>query len=113
MPQNVGELMQCVYRSLAGCYADAVKILTALTGKQYTSINIVGGGCQDNYLNEMTAKAAGLPVYAGPVEGTALGNLMVQMIHDQVFMDLQDARDAIRRSFEIREINPEPADIKG
>lgn len=113
VPQNVGELMQCVYRSLAGCYADAVKILTALTGKQYTSINIVGGGCQDNYLNEMTAKAAGLPVYAGPVEGTALGNLMVQMIHDQVFMDLQDARDVIRRSFEIREINPEPADIKG
>lgn len=77
VPGTVGEVMQCVYRSLAKCYRDAIEDLSRLTGKRYTSINIVGGGCQDMYLNQMTANAVGLPVYAGPVEGTAIGNLKV------------------------------------
>ena len=106
VPQTVGEIMQCVYRSLAKCYRDAIGGLSALTGKTYTSINIVGGGCQDMYLNQMTANAAGLPVYAGPVEGTAIGNLIVQMIAGGEFDDLQTARNAIRNSFEIVEIKP-------
>ncbi|MDO4175182.1 MAG: FGGY-family carbohydrate kinase, partial [Eubacteriales bacterium] len=104
IPQTTGELMQCVYLSLSKCYAEAIQKLSGLTGKTYTSINIVGGGCQDMYLNEMTAKASGLPVYAGPIEGTALGNLMVQMIHTGEFTDLQEARNAVRASFDIREI---------
>ena len=101
VPKDTGELMQCVYRSLSKCYADAVGTLAELTGKTYTSINIVGGGCQDAYLNQMTAELSGLPVYAGPVEGTALGNLMVQMLHEAEFTDLQDARNVIRDSFQI------------
>lgn len=103
-PRSVGEVMQCVYRSLVRCYAEAIEDLSFLTGRRYTSINIVGGGCQDTYLNELTARATGLPVYAGPVEGTALGNLMVQMIAVGEFADLAAARDAIRTSFEIKEI---------
>ena len=106
VPQTVGEIMQCVYSSLALCYRDAIRSLEALTGKHYTSINIVGGGCQDGYLNQRTAQATGLPVYAGPVEGTAIGNLIVQMIHAGEFENLQAARDAIRASFEIKEVNP-------
>lgn len=102
VPQTTGELMQCVYLSLSKCYAEAIQKLSALTGKTYTSINIVGGGCQDHYLNAMTAKATGLPVYAGPIEGTALGNLMVQMIHAGEFKDLQEARAAITNSFDIK-----------
>lgn len=106
VPQTVGEIMQCVYSSLALCYRDAIRSLKALTGKHYTSINIVGGGCQDEYLNQRTAQATGLPVYAGPVEGTAIGNLIVQMIHAGEFENLQAARDAIRAGFEIKEVNP-------
>lgn len=106
VPESVGELMQCVYRSLAGCYKEAIAGLSELTGKTYTSINIVGGGCQDMYLNELTANATGLPVYAGPVEGTAIGNLIVQMIAGGEFSSLQQARDCIRDSFEIREVKP-------
>lgn len=98
--------MQCVYRSLTLCYKNAIAELSGLTGKDYTSINIVGGGCQDNYLNQMTSCITGLPVYAGPVEGTAIGNLIVQMMHDGTFGSLSEARDCIRRSFDIREINP-------
>ena len=104
VPETVGEIMQCVYLSLSRCYKEAILNLCKLTGKLYTSINIVGGGCQDMYLNEMTAKAIGLPVYAGPVEGTAIGNLIVQFIAAGEFSDLQEARDAIRGSFDIKEI---------
>ena len=101
-PKNIGEVMQCVYLSLSKCYADTIQTLSKLTGKTYTSINIVGGGCQDNYLNEMTARATGLPVYAGPIEGTALGNLLVQMMQAGEFENLQQARNAIKDSFHIR-----------
>lgn len=104
VPETVGEIMQCVYLSLSRCYKEAILNLCKLTGTIYTSINIVGGGCQDMYLNEMTAKAIGLPVYAGPVEGTAIGNLIVQFIAAGEFSDLQAARDAIRASFDIKEI---------
>ena len=104
VPQTVGQIMQCVYTSLALCYRDAIRSLEGLTGKHYTSINIVGGGCQDGYLNQRTAQATGLPVYAGPVEGTAIGNLIVQMMEAGEFENLQAARDAIRASFDIKEV---------
>ena len=106
VPETVGEIMQCVYTSLSLCYKNAIESLQKLTGKTYTSINIVGGGCQDNYLNTRTAKATGLPVYAGPVEGTAIGNLLVQMIAGGQWSTLQQARDAIAESFAIRCIQP-------
>ena len=106
VPETVGQIMQCVYTSLSLCYRDAIRALEGLTGKYYTSINIVGGGCQDGYLNRRTAQATGLTVYAGPVEGTAIGNLLVQMIEAKEFEKLQAARNAIRESFEIKEVNP-------
>ena len=106
VPDTIGEIMQCVYTSLSICYRDAVADLEKLTGKKYTSINIVGGGCQDGYLNQRTAEATGLTVYAGPIEGTAIGNLIVQMIEAGEYENLQAARDAIRASFEIKEVNP-------
>ncbi len=104
IPETVGQIMQCVYTSLSACYRDAIRGLEGITGKKYTSINIVGGGCQDCYLNQRTAQATGLTVYAGPVEGTAIGNLIVQMIAGGDLADLPSARDAIRRSFEIKEV---------
>ena len=107
VPETVGQIMQCVYTSLSVCYRDAIKALEGLTGKKYTSINIVGGGCQDGYLNRRTAQATGLTVFAGPVEGTAIGNLLVQMIAGGDLSDLAAARSAIRRSFEIKEVLPQ------
>ena len=107
VPQTVGQLMQCVYRSLTLCYKNAIAGLSELTGKRYTAIHIVGGGCQDNYLNQMTATVTGLPVWAGPVEGTAIGNLVIQMIHGGEFADLAAARKSIRESFDIKEVLPQ------
>lgn len=102
IPATIGELISCVYQSLATCYAESISEMASLTGRTYTSINIVGGGCQDGYLNELTTHACGIPVFAGPVEGTSLGNLAVQMIADEAFPDLQSVRDAIATSFDVR-----------
>ncbi|MGN0847122.1 MAG: rhamnulokinase family protein [Kiritimatiellia bacterium] len=98
-PTTVGELMQCVYKSLAKCYADAIANLSSLTGRAYTSVNIVGGGSKDGYLNALTAAATGLEVFAGPTEGTAIGNLIIQFIASGEFADLAEARASIRTSF--------------
>ena len=106
VPETTGEVMQAVYNSLSQDYRRAVESLQKLTGKTYTALHIVGGGSQDMYLNQMTADAAGLPVYAGPTEGTALGNLIVQMITAGEIESLQKARNIIGRSFEIREVMP-------
>ena len=99
VPESIGEIMQCVYLSLSRCYAREIESLQKLTGKRYTSINIVGGGCQDTYLNECTARATGLTVFAGPIEGTAIGNLIVQMVTAGEFTDLAQARASVRSSF--------------
>ena len=96
-PVTIGELMKCVYVSLADCYAKQIAKLSELTGKTYTSLNIVGGGCQDRFLNALTADATGLEVFTGPIEGTAIGNLIVQMITAGEFKDLAEARAAIER----------------
>ncbi|RKM59746.1 rhamnulokinase [Butyrivibrio sp. CB08] len=105
VPESVGEIMQCVYSGLSKCYADTIKEIEDITGKKITGINIIGGGCQDNYLNELTAKATGLPVFAGPIEGTAIGNLVIQMITGGLFEDLQTARNCIFESFDIKTFN--------
>lgn len=93
-------LLRCVNRSLAKCYAEAIGTMARATGKTFTSINIVGGGSQNRALNQWTADAAGLPVYAGPAEGTALGNAAAQWIALGEMKDLADARARIARDFE-------------
>ena len=106
VPETIGQVMRTIYCSMGKCYADAVKGLHELTGNTYTSVNIVGGGCQDWYLNQTTADACGLPVFAGPIEGTSIGNLIVQMITAGEFATLQQARDCVARSFDVQEISP-------
>jgi rhamnulokinase len=102
LPARTGEVMAVIYNSLSDDYRRTVKTLEKLTGNKYTSINIVGGGSQDMYLNQRTAQATGLPVFAGPTEGTALGNLIVQFICSGEYKNLQEARDAIKKSFDIK-----------
>jgi rhamnulokinase len=101
----IDELLCCVYHSLAECYASLIKDLSNMSGVKYDSINIFGGGSQDNYLNYLTAKHCGIKVLAGPTEATSLGNLLSLMIADGVFTSVSDARQAIRNSFEIKIIN--------
>ena len=105
VPETIFEVAQCVYLSLAKTYADTVEGIEKVLGKTFDSISIIGGGCQDGYLNELTAKATGKTVFAGPIEATALGNILAQMMSQGVFETVDDARDAIRNSFEIKKVN--------
>ncbi|MCL1786603.1 MAG: rhamnulokinase [Defluviitaleaceae bacterium] len=103
VPETVGELALCVYQSLAHSYALAVQELEALTGRRFSKICIVGGGSQNAYLNQLTARACKRPVSAGPTEGTAAGNILVQMIADGQVANVAEARRIVRRSFPIKE----------
>ena len=103
-PQSLGDLARCIFRSLAFSYAQTKESLHDLTGTNYDCVNIIGGGSQNDYLNLLTSEACGLPVFAGPTEGTALGNITSQMIASGVLPDLEAARKIIRNSFGIREI---------
>lgn len=105
-PKTPGEIARVIYRSLAQCYRRAAGELEQLAGYTFEAVNIVGGGSNAAYLNQLTADATGKPVYAGPGEGTAIGNLAVQMMAGQELSSLQEARKCIYRSFEIKEYQP-------
>ncbi|MEG0370047.1 MAG: rhamnulokinase family protein, partial [Hungatella sp.] len=102
VPQTPGEISAVIYNSLAQCYGETVRELEEATGKHYKQIHIVGGGANADYLNQLTAQHTGLPVYAGPTEATAIGNLVAQMIGAGEFQDLEEARTAIFHSFSIQ-----------
>ena len=99
VPQTLSEIMACVYHSLAKSYANTVKEIEEITQKTYSRIHIVGGGSQDEYLNHLTAKYSNKPVYTGPIEATAIGNLMVQMLRNKEFSGLEEARKVVAHSF--------------
>ena len=102
VPETVGEIAAVIYNSLAKCYGDTIEEIEALTGKKYTTIYVVGGGANAGYLNELTAKYTGKKVSAGPSEATAIGNIVVQMLHDGVFKDLPEARTCVGKSFDVK-----------
>ena len=102
VPETVGEISSVIYNSLAKCYADTVDEIEAITGNKYDRIYVVGGGSNAEYLNQLTAKYTGRRVSAGPSEATAIGNIVVQMLHDGVFKDLPEARTCVRDSFDVK-----------
>lgn len=102
VPQTVGETVRCVIDSLALCYRYTAENLSALTGIKPDGINIVGGGCQNGLLSQMTADAAGLPVTAGPVEATSVGNILSQLISDGEVSGIKEARQLVAESFEMQ-----------
>ena len=104
VPQDIGELATVIYQSLAESYAKTVEEIEFITGRDYNTIHIVGGGSNAEYLNQLTAEKTGKKVLAGPSEATAIGNLAAQMIADSVFKDAKEARKAIYDSFEIKKI---------
>ena len=99
VPETAGELAAVIYKSLADSYRETAEEIEALTGKHYDTIHIVGGGSNASYLNRLTAQASGRRILAGPSEATAIGNLMAQMIANQEFDGLFEARACVKRAF--------------
>jgi rhamnulokinase len=92
VPETPGQLVRCVLESLALAYREVLERLLAVSGRQANVIHIVGGGTQNELLNQMTANATGRPVIAGPIEATVIGNALVQLIALGELKDIAEAR---------------------
>ncbi len=104
VPETPGEIALCVYASLAVCYKRAVETVERVTGYKFDTIHIVGGGCQNAYLNELTAKRTGRRVVAGPVEATAIGNALSQLLYDGAVKNINEAKELVKVSFDTETI---------
>ena len=109
VPETPDQIARCVFDSLALSYRNVKEQIEVLCHRKLTRIRIVGGGCQNRLLNQLCADACGLPVIAGPVEASALGNLSAQMIALGVLENLNEARALICSSFEMHEFQPAAA----
>ena len=106
VPKTEGELVRCAYESLALKYRQVLGWLEELTGNPIEVIHIVGGGSQSAILNQFTADACQRPVIAGPVEATAMGNLLVQVRASGELASLAEMREVIRKSSEVATFRP-------
>jgi rhamnulokinase len=95
----LGDVLSSVYHSLAASYAVTVKELEAIAGKTIETVCIVGGGCKDEYLNRLTASYTGKHVSAGPVECTATGNILAQLMYLDPSLTLMQAREIVRSTY--------------
>jgi len=111
VPENEGEIVRCIFDSLALRYRWTVNCIDELMGHKAPFINIVGGGTKETYLCQFCADACDRPVYAGPTEATAIGNLVSQLIAAGELKDIPEARHMIRNSFEIKEYHPKDISI--
>lgn len=106
VPETEGEVMRCIYESLALKYRFALEQLSRATGKTFSSLHVLGGGAKDGLLCRMTADCAGIPVIAGPVEATALGNILLQLTALGEVRDLTEGRALIAASEPVKRSAP-------
>ena len=107
VPGTVGEIVRCIFESLALRYRWTAEKLEEMTGRSYPVINIVGGGTKEETLSQFAADASGRFVVAGPVEATAAGNIAMQAIAAGDIGDIWQAREVIGNSFDVREYAPD------
>jgi rhamnulokinase len=106
VPTEPGAVIRCALESLALRYRWVLERLEELAGQKLAVIHVVGGGCQNELLCQLTADACDRPVLAGPVEATAIGNVLVQAVGLGMLSSLAEARDVVRQSFEVRTYEP-------
>lgn len=106
VPESQGEIARCTLESLALEYRLVAERLDILRGQHLPVIHIIGGGSQNALLNQFTADATGRTVVAGPVEATALGNILVQAMALGILPSLAEGRALIRRSFDVKIFEP-------
>ncbi len=105
-PSTPSAFVRAVLESLALKYRLVLESLEKISGASFETIHVVGGGSQNDLLNQFTADATGRRVLAGPVEATALGNLAMQMVGAGVISSLEKARDVLAASFSPRVFEP-------
>jgi rhamnulokinase len=108
VPESVGQLIRCCLESLAQCYRETTDQLEAILGQRVEVLHLVGGGSKNQLLNRLTAEALGRPVICGPVEATAIGNLLVQAMGCGEVADHAELRAIVARSFDLEYLEPRP-----
>jgi rhamnulokinase len=108
VPRTDGEIIRCAYENLALKYREVLGSLEELTGETIEMIHIVGGGSKNRLLNQFTANACQRPVVAGPVEATAMGNLLTQVRASGELGSLAEMREIARASSQVEQFEPAP-----
>jgi rhamnulokinase len=106
LPQDRGAIGRCVLESLALRYRWVIERIEEMRGRRVNAIHVIGGGSQNHVLCRFTADATGRPVLAGPVEATAVGNIIVQAMALGHVSSLEEGRALVRRSFEVTTYEP-------
>lgn len=110
VPETVGEVMRCIYESLAMKYKYVLQGIEDCTEKNFDRIHVAGGGTKDTFLCSMTASSCNRTVYAGPIEATVLGNIAVQFMSAGDIKDIAEARQIIAKGENLKVYNPVDAD---
>ena len=106
VPQTVGEIIRCIYESLALKYRYTFDGIKECTGKEYDRIHVMGGGTKDKLLLQMTAQSCNVNVYGGPIEATALGNVAIQLMSTGAIKDIKEARKIIAKGENLKLYEP-------
>ncbi len=106
IPSTPPEFARGIFRGLSAAYAETIDLISRVIGNPVDILHIIGGGCQNTLLNQMTADAAGIPVTAGPVEATAMGNIMMQAVASGDLTDQDEGRELILSNGSIRFFYP-------
>lgn len=107
IPKTPGEVAYCVFNSLGISYGESIKELEEIFEKKYKRVNVFGGGCQNELLNQLIADRTNKEVLAGPVEATAIGNIAAQLLSFNKVNNLGEARELILNSFDIKKYLPQ------
>jgi rhamnulokinase len=106
IPETKGEIARCVYDSLVLKYKYTIKQIESVTGNKIEKLHIIGGGANNKIMNQLTANATGIPVFAGPTEATAIGNIMLQAKALGLVKSLEEIREVVRNSFKVTKYKP-------
>lgn len=110
VPETVGEIMRCIYESLAMKYRLTFEKLRECTERDYPVIHVIGGGTKDGLLCQMTANSCDRTVKAGPIEATVMGNVAVQLMSDGSVENIGQARKIVAESSELKTFEPKDTD---
>jgi rhamnulokinase len=108
-PETPAAMARTIFESLALRYRQVLESLETLLGRRLDTIHIVGGGSRNRVLNQLVADATGRTVIAGPIEATAMGNILIQAIGVGEISGLEEAREIVRRSVALDTFTPRPA----
>ena len=107
VPETIGQVVRCIYESLAMKYRLALQQIGECTGKKFSVLHLMGGGTKDGFLCELAAQSLGIPVVAGPVEATALGNIVLQLIALGEIETIEKGREIIAETEKVKTFNEE------